>query len=237
MPGAPGQQNAEASSPGPGTGRERRITESVPAAMLLAFVGGYLDAFLYIVHGHGFAGAMTGNSVLFGLSLLSGDRVRILHHAIPLLAFVIGVWLAECLLARVEHHAVSLVLACEAFGLLVASFLPGNFPEHLFVFLIALIAAFQIASFRKAGRYSYNSTFVTGDLRTAIIGLYEATNPEKRKQGLDQAGELGLLFLVFLAGAVGGGFLAIRYANHALWLPAALLGLLFVVTMRRPTQT
>jgi uncharacterized membrane protein YoaK (UPF0700 family) len=45
---------------------ERRAADSLPSAVLLAFTGGSLDAFIYINHGHVFAAAMTGNAVLFG---------------------------------------------------------------------------------------------------------------------------------------------------------------------------
>ncbi len=177
---------------------EREAADSLPSAIILGFVGGLLDAFLYLEHGHVFAGAMTGNAVLCGIALMGGKGPDIWHHALPILAFLCGVWTAEVLQARVKHHSVTLALGAEATGLLIASFLPASFPDQLYVFFIALVAAFQIASFRKADKYSYNSTFITGDLRTFAVGLYEAMKPEKRAEGLRQARAIGTVIVAFL---------------------------------------
>ena len=54
--------------------------------MLLAFAGGTLDAFLYLVHGKVFAGAMTGNAVLCGIAILGRNGPDILHDALPIAA-------------------------------------------------------------------------------------------------------------------------------------------------------
>lgn len=230
MPPAPNQPDPPAASPSP----ERRAADSLPSATLLAFAGGSLDAFLYLQHGRVFAGAMTGNAVLCGIALLGHDRSEAVRHASPILAFICGVLLAEWLQDRLQHHAVTVGLGCEILGLLAASFLPRSFPDVLFVPFIALLAAYQIASFRKADQYSYNSTFITGDLRTAVVGLYRALHPESRREGLRQARELGLIVASFLAGAVAGAILAPRLNNHALWLPALVLLLVLGIALSAP---
>lgn len=221
------QQADAANRPTP----ERQAANSVVAAILLSTTGGYLDAFLYVTHGKVFAGAMTGNAVTLGIALLAGQSQEILHHALPLLAFVCGVWLAELLQDHVHPHGVSVGLLAELLALLAASFLPGSFPDHLYVFLLCLFAAFQIASFRKAGPFSYNSTFITGDLRSVVVGFYEALKPEKRTRALRQGRDMGLLFLFFLAGATGGGLLGHRWANHALWVPVGILALVLALSV------
>ena len=215
---------------------EGRTTTSLPAAALLAFSGGTLDAFLYLQHGKVFAGAMTGNAVLCGIALLSHDRLDAVRHALPLLAFIVGVWCPQALQGRLRHHAVSAGLACEAGGLLLASFLPRSFPDLLFIPFIASIAAFQIASFRKVDQQSYNSTFITGDLRTLIVGLYQALQPDKREEGLRQARDLGVIVATFLLGAVAAAVLSPRLGNHTLWLAVLSLLLVLGMALGRPSQ-
>ncbi len=210
---------------------EQKVVDSLLSGMLLAFVGGSLDAFLYLNHGHVFAGAMTGNAVLCGIAILSRNGTNALHHALPILGFIAGVWLAEALQGTLRHHAVTLGLTIEIAGLLIASFLPGSFPDLIFVPLIALVAAYQIGSFRKLDQYSYNSTFITGDLRSAVVGLYRALKPEERSEGLRQARDIGLVILCFVAGASLGASLAPHWANHTLWLPVAILLLVLVRTL------
>ena len=212
---------------------ERKSADSVVAAMLLSFTGGCLDAFLWLNHGNVFAGAMTGNAVLCGIALLSHNGWNALHHALPILAFICGVWSAELLQRRLKHHAVTVGLTCECLGLLAASFLPVSFPDLLFNPFIAFLAAYQIASFRKVDGISYNSTFITGDLRTTVVGLYEALDPAKRKEGLRQARSVGLVILCFLAGAAAGALLAPHYANHTMWLPVAALVVVLAMVVRR----
>lgn len=215
---------------------ERQVAESLSAAMLLAFAGGTLDAFLYLVHGKVFAGAMTGNAVLCGIAILGRKGPDILHHALPIAAFLCGVWISEVLQSRIKHHAVTLGLALETAGLLGASFLPLSFPDPVFVFLIALLAAFQIASFRTTDTYSYNSTFITGDLRTFIVGLYKALQSGTRAEGLRQFRDLGGVIASFLAGALAAAALASRHANHTLWLSALAVGGVFAMALNRSVQ-
>jgi uncharacterized membrane protein YoaK (UPF0700 family) len=230
--------SAESESSDPATKRtpERQVADSLLAAALLAFTGGLLDAFLYVAHGKVFAGAMTGNAVLCGIALLGRNWTEILHHALPILAFLCGVGLSEVLQARVKHHSVTLGLALETIGLLAASFLPGGFPDQVFVFLIALLAAFQIASFRTADSYSYNSTFITGDLRSLVVGCYKALRPGTRREGAREARDFGVVIGSFAVGAFLGGMLAKRYGNHTLWLPVALLSGVFAMALRGSLQ-
>src|ERR1700744_6768357 len=78
--------------------------ESAPAvACLLSLSGGFLDAFTYIGHGGVFANAMTGNVVLLGVSATAGDWGQALNHVPPLIAFLIGVFVAQAIrLPRID---------------------------------------------------------------------------------------------------------------------------------------
>ncbi len=211
---------------------ERRVGDSLPSASLLAFTGGSLDAFLYLEHGKVFAGAMTGNTVLAGIALLSHDHTDAIRHILPIVAFLIGVWIAK-LLDDHLYHGVIIGLTAEILGLLIASFLPPGFPENLYVSFIALLVAYQITTFRSVDRYSYNSTFITGNLRTLIDGLYVALDPARRPDAMRQSRDLGIVVTCFIFGAVAGAILAPRGHNHTLWLSAATLLIVLGLAIRR----
>ena len=224
------------SEPDPGaadTRAEKAATGSLFAAALLAFTGGTLDAFLYLTHDKVFAGAMTGNAVLCGIALLSHKGGQALHHLNPLFAFVCGVWTAEAVQERVQHHAVTIALGCEAVGVLLAALLGQVFPGDVFVFLLAFLSAFQVSTVRKTGDLSYNSTFITGNTRNAVVGLYKMLNPKTRADGMKQARALWVVILSFMLGAVGSALLAPRFGNRTLLLPFVLLLTVFVVGLRR----
>ena len=93
---------------------------------------------------------------------------------------------------RAKRHYVVIGLACEIAGLFLASWLPGTFPDMAFVTIASFFSAYQVASFRKEDGTSYNSTFITSDLRTAIDGLYEALDPSKRREGLKSSASWAL---------------------------------------------
>jgi uncharacterized membrane protein YoaK (UPF0700 family) len=215
---------------------ERSAADSLLSASLLAFTGGSLDAFLYLQHGKVFAGAMTGNAVLTGIAILSHDHTDVVRHILPIIAFLLGVWVARLIDGRLRHGVV-IGLAAEISGLTLASFLPRNFPENLFVPLIALLAAYQITSFRSADTFSYNSTFITGNLRTMMDGLYDALDPAKRPQALRQARDLATIVSCFIGGAVAGATLAPHAHNHTLWLSESTLLLVLLIALDRNRQS
>jgi uncharacterized membrane protein YoaK (UPF0700 family) len=115
----------------------------------------------------------------------------------------------------------------EIVTIFVLGWFPPSFPRMAFTGIIAYVAAIQVASFRRVGRFAYNSTFLTGNLRDVAEGLYDGLNPsstpETRERGLSQAWDLGLICLSFLAGAVIGAWVAPRFANRSLWLAEPLL--------------
>jgi uncharacterized membrane protein YoaK (UPF0700 family) len=134
---------------------------------------------------------------------------------------------------RLKQHAVTVGLLCEIAVLLAASWLPGSFPDLAYVSLIAVVAAYQVASFRKADAYAFNSTFMTGNLRTAVDGLYESLDPAKRAKGLKKFRELSLIVASFLAGAAVGAILAPRMLNHTLWAVVTPLVVVLAMALRR----
>jgi uncharacterized membrane protein YoaK (UPF0700 family) len=211
---------------------ERRAVGSLASAMLLASTGGALDAFIYLNHGHVFAAAMTGNGVLLGVSVLHRDWMQAVHHILPILAFCVGVLFSRLLDGSLKRHAITVGLTCEMVALFLASFLPGGFPDLAFVPLLAIVAAYQVDSFRKADAYSYNSTFMTGNLRSAVDGLYLALDPATREKGLRQFHSLALVVVAFLSGAVAGAILAPHWLNHTLWFVDMPLVVVLGMTLR-----
>jgi uncharacterized membrane protein YoaK (UPF0700 family) len=201
---------------------ERRAVSSLSAAVLLAFTGGTLDAFLYLNHGRVFAGAMTGNAVFAGVALLGHNHALAVHHLLPIVAFIVGVWCERLFVERVSHSVV-LGLSAEIAVLFAASWLPLSFPDNLFIVAISLVAAYQIASFRKVDEYTYNSTFITGNLRDAIEAFHGTLHPERRRESLRRLRDFGLIVVCFIAGAMCSALLAPRALNHTLWLPVATL--------------
>jgi uncharacterized membrane protein YoaK (UPF0700 family) len=200
---------------------------ALPNALLLATTGGLLDAVVYLNHGHVFANAMTGNIIFLGIALTGRHWSDIVPHLVPLIGFFAGVLTRKHLRSSLGIRSILLGLILEIATIFVLGWFPPSFPKMAFTGVIAYVAAIQVASFRRVGRFAYNSTFLTGNLRDVAEGLYDALNPsstpETREKGLSQAWDLGLICLCFLAGAVIGAWAAPRFANRSLWLAEPLL--------------
>jgi uncharacterized membrane protein YoaK (UPF0700 family) len=201
-------------------------TSALPAALLLAATGGLVDAVVYLGHGHVFANAMTGNVIFLGISAVGHDWEDVARHIAPIFAFLCGVIAARLLSALPIPHSAALTLAVEIAALFGAGLLPESFPQIAFTGAIAFVSAFQVTTFRRVGRFTYNSTFVTGNLRDVAEGWFDRatqTDPAKRELARAKSFKLGLICLCFLLGASGGTIVAHHYPAHALWFAEPML--------------
>jgi uncharacterized membrane protein YoaK (UPF0700 family) len=194
--------------------------DALSDAMLLAATGGLLDGVVYLNHGHVFANAMTGNVIFLGIAFLGHNWGDIVPHLVPLAGFFAGVLTSKHFRTSLGSRALLFGLALEIATILVLGWMPASFPNMEFTGVIAYVAAIQVASFRRVGRFPYNSTFITGNLRDMAEGLYDAltpaASPEIREKGRAQGLKLGLISLCFLAGAILGAWAAPRFGNRSL---------------------
>ena len=70
-----------------------QVSESLRLGLLLAIVGGFLEAYTFLSRGGVFANCETGNLVMLALYLAQGQVLRALTYLPPILAFFIGVLL------------------------------------------------------------------------------------------------------------------------------------------------
>lgn len=75
--------------------RAKQTSESIELGVLLALSGGLMDAYSYLARGKVFANAQTGNMLLFGVNLANGNMYQASHYLCPVLAFGLGIFLAE----------------------------------------------------------------------------------------------------------------------------------------------
>lgn len=202
------------------------------SASLLAAVGGLLDSAVFVLHGHVFANALTGNVILFGITLVQQNYPQALRHLAPILAFIFGVAASRLLRVRPQFQASLAVLLLEMAVLFLAGLAPTTFPETIFTATIAFVSAFQVSTFRTVGRFSYNSTFITGNVREISEGIanrFLHPDPEVRRHEFTKARKLTIICVLFLAGALLGAWAAPHFGNKALWLAEPLL----LVTLAR----
>src|SRR5438477_1954917 len=147
--------------------------ETLAVAALLAFAGGYLDAYSWIVHST-FANAQTANLVLLWIHTTAGRWANALHYFPPLIAFVIGVIMASCLRRVAGSQAGPISILIEIAFLVLVAILHNRLPGVAGTLGISFVAAMQAASFPRVEAWSYNSVMATTNLRQTIERLFDA---------------------------------------------------------------
>lgn len=151
------------------------IYESLITGVLLAGVGGYLDAYTYIFHGEVFASLQSGNVILLGLNLADGHFEKTLAYLIPILCFILGAGLANLIEQRFSRpgHLIwqEISIIAELLGILAIDLMLPILPSRGITSGLSLFAAFQVHTFRVLNSHPYNTTMTTGNLRTVGAAL------------------------------------------------------------------
>lgn len=212
-------------------------SESFPVGALLALAGGFLDAYTYITRGGVFANAQTGNMVLLGLRLSEGRWSDALRYLIPVVAFAAGVLLAElvqCLFKQNRAlHWRQLVLAIECVLLFAIGFIPAGVWNAAVNIVVSFVCALQVESFRTVHGLSYATTMCTGNLRSGTELLFHSMRT-RNPQLLKNAMKYFAIIAVFILGASAGFFASGRMVERSVWIPCAVLILVFLMLLRKP---
>ncbi len=205
---------------------KKLTSESVELGILLAIVGGFLDAYTFVGRGGVFANAQTGNVVLMGIEAATGEWGKAVLHAVPILAFVAGVLVAEMIKKPSMHlfipDAERTVLILEIAVLFIVGFIPYTSPNIIVTVAISFVSAVQVSSFRKLVGSPCNTTMITGNLRSAIHEVYNAVTKKDSESAL-QAVRFSMINLSFLAGAILGGLLTSFIGVKAVWVTVVVL--------------
>ncbi len=93
------------------------MSESMLTAAFIILSGGLQDAYTYLCRGKVFANAQTGNIVLFSAYLFDGDWAHSRRYLVPVLSFMLGIFVAECIHRHFKHmervHWRQLILLAE----------------------------------------------------------------------------------------------------------------------------
>ena len=196
---------------------------AVMASTLITAVGGALDAWVYLAHGHVFANAQTGNVALMMMAAARGDFTQAGSHLASLAAFMAGVFVsrqAGSLLKDMKLNSRDIRLAVECMLLTALGFAADTLSDHSVIVCVGFIAGLQITSLSHIGGWTFNTGMTTGNLRGAISAFSKVLDGAQEERA--HALVLGALCLAFGMGALMGAWLTPRLQNLTL-LPIAAL--------------
>lgn len=213
--------------------------ESLTLGILLAAVGGFLDAYTFIGRGGVFANAQTGNIIMVASSAISGNWRESLTHVFPILAFIVGVIVSETLR---EHPPLVLLrdlpcttLIIEAVILFIIGFVPNTVPNDIVTISISFVASLQYCAFKKLINVPFATTFCTGNLRSASIAAYSAFTKKDREALIKSARYFTVIFFFFI-GAIVGGILTLNVGAKSIWAAVIVLILSFILLNINETE-
>ena len=198
----------------------------MPQACVLAVIAGYADTVGFLRF-DAFAGLMTGNTILLGISLANAQLVRAAVYGA-----IIGTFLAGVLLSRVllRLGAAQWMVLTVTSALHVACGLLGR---RLAALLLALAMGMQNAAATRFGGVSLNTVFITGNLQKLGEGLV-ARLWHRRSRSAPPSDGVAIFGLVWLSYALGAvlGALGTAFLAYPLLVPAAVLPFVYAPLWR-----
>ncbi|MBR1268705.1 DUF1275 domain-containing protein [Bradyrhizobium sp. AUGA SZCCT0222] len=209
-----------------------RRDETMQVALPLAFAGGYLDAYTWIIHGV-MANAQTANLVLLWVYGTNGEWARALHFVPPMLALAVGIVMAGCLRITAGERASAISTLIEIV-LVAVGVLHNRLPDLAGTLGISFVAAMQTATFTRVEGVTYSSVMITGNLRQAIEGLFAVVSGQFGS--LRRPGIIAALCVAFGIGAAVGASATKGIPGLALGLPVVALLIVLFRCETRPNE-
>ena len=217
------------------------MSESLLLGALLAVAGGFFDAYTYLCRGGVFANAQTGNIVLFGLELAQREWIRALGYLVPIVAFAVGVVVAEVVKHRykvqqnrdINIHWRQIIVLAETVLVACMAFLPQE-RNTVVNSVISFVCALQVEAFRKVQGSAIATTMCTGNLRSGTEQLVIWRQTGDRGAAKKMRNYYAII-LFFILGAVLGSFATGWLGERAPLL--AVFGIMFIAEEREGRET
>ena len=214
------------------------LSRSYQVSLVLASIGGFMEAYTYMTRDGVFANAQTGNIARLGLSLAGGDLWAALRYFVPILTFLAGVSLFLFLKKRLcqpPSRWCQAVLLLEMLLLFLVSLIPLGRLDLLATALVSLVCALQVESFRKINGYGAATTMCIGNLRTATQAICEhfiTRDKDSLRKSVMFFGVIG----IFVIGAVLGNFAVGILGQKAIMLCGVFMFIAFIIMKRETAE-
>ena len=203
-----------------------QMSDSFLMAAFIIMSGGLQDAYTYCCRDKVFANAQTGNIVLMSTHLFAGDWSGVSRYLVPVLSFMAGIFVAECVHRRYKRmekvHWRQIIILAEIVLLFVVGFLPQEVNTFANA-LVSFVCAMQVQTFRKVRGHAYASG------TDALCAYFHTHDKKILQKSMTYFAVIG----VFALGAGCGSVLTARYAEKGIWVSCILLTISFLMMFVR----
>ena len=213
---------------------KKQTSETFRLGLMLSLVGGFTDAYTFIIRGKVLANAQTGNMVFFALRLIEMKWMKAIFYFLPIAAFALGILIAEFIRKKFMHskiHWRQIIILIEIMVLLISSFVPKGELNVYVNIAISFVCSLQVQAFRKTRGNISATTMCTGNLRSGTENLYyyiTTKNKDFKHAFLTYYG----LIIFFTIGAIAGSFFSALLAEKALLVCCGILFTVFAVMFK-----
>jgi uncharacterized membrane protein YoaK (UPF0700 family) len=197
------------------------VAESMPIGLVLALVGGFMDAYTYINHGNVFATGQTGNLVLIGIRFAAKNYYGAMLAFVPIIFFILGVFSYEHLKNRLKMEKKKnwqcYILFFEIVIFYLVGLLPLTIPNMVANAFISFASALQFCSFRTLVDGPYATVFCTGNIRSSVELFYKGF-VQKDKVAFLSARRYSYIILFFLFGGTIAAVLSNYLLGKTIWV-------------------
>lgn len=211
-----------------------KISETVMLGFILSLVGGFTDAYTYLIRGKVLANAQTGNIVFFGFNLMEGDFKKAYFYFLPIFAFIIGILISEFIKHKFNYQKINwlqIIILFEIIILIICSFMPKGKLDVYVNILISFFCSLQVQSFRKTKGNVSATTMCTGNLRSGTEQLYLFLTTKNKNAKENTIIYFGLIFF-FIIGTILGSFFSVLLVEKALLVCSIILVFVFFILFK-----
>lgn len=215
-----------------------QISDSLSCGILLALSGGCMDAYSYLFRDKVFANAQTGNMLLLGVNLASGNFKEMIIYFWPVLAFILGIVISDIIKHNTGFTGMDwrqISVGVEAIFLLSVAFIPQAY-NILANSLISFACGIQVESFRKIHGNAIATTMCIGNLRSGMFNFDEYIRTGNKKN-LKSSILYFIIIFAFVAGAVVESLMLKLFGSFSIIMSVLLLIVaLLIMFQSKPTE-
>ncbi len=159
----------------------KQSSDSLKVAILLTFIGGFLEIYSFLLKGKVFATTITANIILMIYNVYDFNFSGIIKYLMPIIFFCIGIISVEKIKNKLKSkniHWREWILILEMILVVLVYVFRQNEYNLLTISMISFLSAVQIQTFKKVEGLVYMSTMCTGNTRKII----ESFNNNNKKQ-------------------------------------------------------
>ena len=170
--------------------------------------------------------------------LSGGDWTHSRRYLVPVLAFMLGIFVAECVHRHYKYvekvHWRQIIILAEIVLLFLVGFLPQE-VNTIANAIVSFVCAMQVQTFRKVRGHAYASTMCIGNMRSgteALCVYFHTRDREVLQKAMTYFGVIGL----FAVGAGLGAVLTSVFDEQGIWVSCVLLTISFLIMFIREEE-